>query len=48
MKDDSPDAVDLRMLSRGRVALLKHAAKHNGEALGKMAQRLGRDLANVK
>ena len=42
------DAEDLRLLSRGRVALLKHAAQHNGEALGKMAEHLGRDLANVK
>ncbi len=42
------DAEDLRLLSRGRVALLKHAAQHNGEALGKIAEHLGRDLANVK
>jgi hypothetical protein len=42
------DAEDLRMLSRGRVALLKHAAEHQGESLGKIAEHLGRDLANVK
>lgn len=42
------DAEDLHLLSRGRVALLKHAAEHNGEALGKIAEHLGRNLANVK
>jgi hypothetical protein len=42
------DAEDLRMLSRGRIALLKHVAEHQGEALGKIAEHLGRDLANVK
>ncbi len=42
------DVEDLRLLSRGRVALLKHAAEHSGEPLGKIAEHLGRDLANVK
>lgn len=42
------DAEDLRLLSRGRVALLKHAAEHEGEPLSKIAEHLGRDLANVQ
>lgn len=42
------EAEDLRFLSRGRVALLKHAAQHQGESLGRVAEHLGRDLANVQ